>query len=100
MSLRIQGGVRRGPPVTLTVNGEDTVAYAGETVATALRLLGFRGLRRSPRAGQPRGVFCAMGVCQECVVRVDGRMLPACLEPVRDGMSVVAHGAGRHGLVL
>ncbi|MBA2303407.1 MAG: (2Fe-2S)-binding protein [Acidobacteria bacterium] len=76
------------------------VAYAGETVATALRLLGFRRLRSSPRAGQPRGLFCAMGVCQECVVRVDGRTVPACLEPVRDGMSVVTHVDGRDGLSL
>ena len=98
MSLRIHQAVRRGSPVTLNVNGEAMVAYAGETVATALQLLGFRGLRRSPRAGQPRGVFCAMGVCQECVVRVDGRTVPACLEPVRDGMSVVTQVDGRHGL--
>lgn len=100
MLLRIQQAVRRGPPVTLSVNGEAVVAYAGETVATALGLLGLPRLRSSPRAGQPRGVFCAMGVCQECVVRVDGRTVPACLEPVRDGMSVIGDVGGRHGLRL
>jgi predicted molibdopterin-dependent oxidoreductase YjgC len=33
-------------------------------------------------------MFCMMGSCQECVVRIDGRMTTACQEPVRDGLDV------------
>ncbi len=33
-------------------------------------------------------MFCLMGVCQECVVRVDGRTVNSCMEPVRTGMIV------------
>jgi D-hydroxyproline dehydrogenase subunit gamma len=65
-------------------------AFAGESLAAALWSAGIRRLRRSPRAGTARGVFCAMGVCQECVVVVDGHDTPACQEPVRAGMRVTA----------
>ena len=39
--------------------------------------------------GEPRGVFCGMGVCFDCLVVVDG--VPntrACTTWVRDGMQV------------
>ena len=29
-----------------------------------------------------------MGTCQECVVKVDGQLVQACLVPVRDGTKV------------
>ena len=61
---------------------------AGETIATALLCAGQLDLRRSPRAGGARGVYCMMGVCQECLIRVDGVVRQACLTPVEDGMRV------------
>ena len=54
----------------------------------ALFAAGFRRLRASPREAAPRGMFCLMGACQECLVRVDGEPAQACQEPVRDGMSI------------
>ncbi|MFV0245210.1 MAG: (2Fe-2S)-binding protein, partial [Qingshengfaniella sp.] len=44
--------------------------------------------RASHRLGRPRGLFCGMGLCFECVVEVDGIWARACLEQVRAGMSV------------
>lgn len=61
---------------------------AGETIATALLCAGQLDLRRSPRAGGARGVYCMMGVCQECLIRVDGVVRQACLTPAEDGMRV------------
>ena len=61
---------------------------AGETIATALLCAGQLDLRRSPRAGGARGVYCMMGVCKECLIRVDGVVRQACLTPVEDGMRV------------
>jgi sarcosine oxidase subunit alpha len=50
-------------------------------------------LRASPRAGQPRSLFCGMGICFECMVRVDGVSgVRACLIKVAAGM-VVETGA-------
>jgi aerobic-type carbon monoxide dehydrogenase small subunit (CoxS/CutS family) len=45
-------------------------------------------LRRSPGLDQARGMFCLMGVCQECLVQVDGELVPSCMEPVREQMQV------------
>ena len=88
MTRRIEGSVGRPQAVEFRVDGRPLTAFAGESVAAALLAAGMSTLRTSPRAGTPRSVFCLMGVCQECVVRVDGRPVTACMEPVRDGMRV------------
>lgn len=88
MLLRIERDVDRDAIVTVMVDGRAVAAYAGETVATALRAAGFRGFRSSPRLAEPRGLFCGMGICQECVLRVNGRRVPACQQLVGDGMVV------------
>ena len=84
-------GVRAGPvrlDVALRWNGTEILCRAGETVAIALLCAGRLDLRRSPRTGSPRGAFCMMGVCQECLVRVDGELRQACLTPAENGMRV------------
>ncbi len=80
--------ILRPEQVTITVNGAPVAAMPGESVATALLAAGFTMFRRSPRAGTPRGPFCLMGVCQECVIAIDGRSAVACQELVRAGMDV------------
>lgn len=44
--------------------------------------------RHSPRLHQPRGMYCGMGVCFECMVEVDGTPRRACLTDTADGMIV------------
>lgn len=83
------GGVRRGPRLRLLVNGRSVTAYAGESVAAALMAEGAIALRRTPRRGDPRGLFCGMGVCYDCLVVIDGQPgCRACMTEVRDGMTV------------
>ena len=74
--------------VALRWNGTEVRCRTGETVAVALLCAGRLDVRRSPRTGGPRGAFCMMGVCQECLVRIDGVLRQACLTPVEDGMRV------------
>jgi predicted molibdopterin-dependent oxidoreductase YjgC len=74
--------------VHITVDGEIIQAFDGEVLAVALAAGGYTALRRSPTLEGARGVFCFMGVCQECLVDVDGTVVTACLETVRDGMAV------------
>ena len=73
--------------ITISVNGLAVPAYTGESVHAALQAGGFQILRR---AGQePRGLFCGMGVCYECLVTVNG--CPgqrACMTPVQDRMEI------------
>jgi predicted molibdopterin-dependent oxidoreductase YjgC len=75
--------------LNIEVNGQAILARPGQTVGAALMSAGLRVLRRSPQ-GQPRGLFCGMGVCFECLVTIDD--LPgqrACITPVRPGMQIL-----------
>ena len=86
--LDLPPGLARGPRLTLTLDGNPVTAYDGETVATVLLAEG-RIATRTTAGGEPRGVFCGMGVCFDCLVIVDG--LPntrACMTQVREGMDV------------
>lgn len=84
-SLRIAGIVRPAE-VEFTHEGRTLRAPAGESLAAALLAAGVRRLGEGP--GAPRALFCMMGTCQQCLVRVDGRQVQACVVPVRAGMVV------------
>ena len=77
-----------GDPVTLTVDGERIEARRGQTIAGALLASGRRIFRRTRNEGRPRGVYCGMGVCFDCIVNVDGQTERACMRKVEDGMQV------------
>ncbi len=73
---------------TIKVDGQSLRAKTGQTVAAVLLAAGRLAWNCSP-AGAPRGVFCGMGVCYDCVVTIDG--LPdqrACITPALPGMQV------------
>jgi predicted molibdopterin-dependent oxidoreductase YjgC len=74
--------------VTIILDGEPLSGVPGSTVASLLLANEVRALRLSPRAGTPRGAFCLMGVCQECVLTIDGVVRQACLVIAQDGMVV------------
>ncbi len=79
---------QRGAPVTIIVDGTPLQAFAGETIAGALLASGRRAWRHTQH-GQPRGVFCGIGVCFDCLVTVNGTpKVRACLTPVSEGMIV------------
>lgn len=86
--MRIADLARRPAAVTIFVDGAPLPAHPGELLAAALLTAGVYGLRHSPRSGQPRGAFCFMGVCQECLVRVNDKRVLACQTPVSPGMRV------------
>ncbi|OYW67555.1 MAG: hypothetical protein B7Z40_06730 [Bosea sp. 12-68-7] len=92
-ALRMKDTFRRGDAVTLTVEGRCVMAHRGETLAAALLAAGMARLRHSPRDFSPRGAYCFMGVCQECVVRVDGVLRQSCQVPVEDGLVVELKGS-------
>ncbi len=78
--------------MALTFDGVRVEAYAGESVAAALLAADERTLRRTRNGGAPRGLFCAIGSCHDCLVSIDGSgPIRACLTPVRDGMAVTTH---------
>ena len=61
----------------------------GDSVAAALIAAGQLATRTTPVTGSPRGPFCMMGVCFECLLEIDGEPnRQGCMVPVRDGMAV------------
>ena len=72
----------------------------GQSVGAALTGAGTRSWRTTRRAGRPRGLFCGIGVCFDCLVVVDGRPNErACLRLAEPGMEVrTQHGTGHDGL--
>ena len=85
---RIPNGMR-GPEIQFELDGEPAVAYEGETIAAVLLALGIRKFRVSPKEKEPRGLYCGMGVCFECIVTVNDELnVRACMTTVEDGMKV------------
>jgi predicted molibdopterin-dependent oxidoreductase YjgC len=80
--------IRRAAEVEFTFDGVPVRAHVGDTIAVALMRAGQLYLRDAPRDDAPRGAFCCMGLCQECVVRIDGGLVESCCEVVRDGLVV------------
>ena len=85
---RLPHGIR-GPKVRFELDGQPCLAYEGETIATVLLAEGRRTFRISPKEGEPRGLYCGMGVCFECLVEIDG--VPnrqSCQILVEEGMQI------------
>ena len=74
--------------VSISFDGEQMVAIPGETIAAALSAAGHLRFRDTA-SGAPRGLWCGMGACFDCLVTVDGRASQrACLAKVAGGMQV------------
>lgn len=73
--------------VLVHVNGRYITVAQGTTVAAALALAALPASRTSV-SGEPRAPVCGMGICQECRVRVDGRVRLACQTLCAQGMQV------------
>ena len=85
----VSDGIRAAAElVTLTFDGRPIRGYEGESLAACLTANGILALRLT-KSGRPRGLFCGMGVCFDCLVGIDGRRnLRACMTPVTAGMRV------------
>ncbi|TCC59466.1 FAD-dependent oxidoreductase [Kribbella pittospori] len=76
-------------PVNITVDGEPVTALAGQTVAAALLATGRDTWRTTRLAARPRGVFCGIGACQDCLVIVNGTPdIRACQRTVEPGDAI------------
>jgi len=88
-SFRIEDeNVHRGREISILLDGEKIKAFEGESVAAVMMVNGNVAMRTTTE-GQPRGVFCGMGVCFDCLVVVDD--VPntrACMIWVKEGMKV------------
>jgi len=96
MDHPILGRLEERPRVEIEVDGEVVSAFAGEPIATALLAAGKAVFRYTRKRHEPRGVYCAIGRCTDCMMVVDGvPNVRTCVTPVRAGMKVeTQHGLG------
>ena len=75
--------------MTFTLDGREVEGYEGETIAAALHAAGIHRLSESPLLHRPRGLFCAIGNCSSCLMKVDGvPNVRTCLTKIAPGMRV------------
>ncbi len=86
MLKRIEDG---GQSVAFTFEGRSVEGRQGETIAAALLAAGFRDFRSSVVSGSPRGPYCLMGACFDCLVIVNGiHNRQACMIKLQPGMEI------------
>ena len=79
----------RAATVRVYIEGEAHEARAGDSVAAALLAAGRDHCRTTAVTGAQRAPYCMMGVCFDCLVRIDGvGNRQGCLVPVREGMRI------------
>jgi hypothetical protein len=100
MSALTRSSPPRQPPFTFTFNGQPIQVWPGQSIAAALIAAGHRSWRTTRIEGSPRGVFCGIGVCFDCLVTVNARPNQrACLVEARPGDVVsFQEGAGHDDL--
>ena len=93
----ILGMKPEGRMVSFTYDGKVLQGIEGEPIAAALRIAGVMTHRYTKKRHEPRGVFCAIGRCTDCVMIVDGKPnIRTCITPLEEGMVVeTQYGAGR-----
>ncbi|WP_146363892.1 (2Fe-2S)-binding protein [Arthrobacter yangruifuii] len=75
--------------IRATFNGKPITAADGSTVGGALVANGIVSWRNTRQKDRPRGLFCGIGVCFDCLVEVDGQPNErACMVRLREGMSI------------
>lgn len=85
----ILGAPAPAKPIALTVDGRPVEAQEGDMIAAALLRAGIRINRYTSKHHAPRGVFCGIGQCTDCVMIVNGRRnVRTCVTRVEDGMVV------------
>nr|WP_184941706.1 (2Fe-2S)-binding protein [Planomonospora venezuelensis] len=95
---------RPEPAFEITVDGAAVPVVPGQSIGAALYGAGVRSWRTTRHGGRPRGLFCGIGVCFDCLVTVNGvPSLRACQIEARAGDRVTtgdddtAGGAGAVG---
>lgn len=82
---------------TIDFDGAAVAFRPGQTVGAALMAHGVTSWRTTRGAGAPRGLFCGIGVCFDCLVTVDGHPNQrACLVLAEDGMSITTQEGTGH----
>ena len=89
--------IRRTEKVEFTFDGIAIWRHAGESLAAALIRSRRLHLRDAPEDADPRGAFCLMGLCQECLVVLEGQTVESCRIELQSGIDVTSLRYGADG---
>lgn len=79
----------KGRLVEFSFDGKKLEGCEGEPIAVALKANGVMIHRYTSKNHEPRGVFCAIGRCTDCVMIVDGKPnVRTCVTLLKEGMQV------------
>jgi D-hydroxyproline dehydrogenase subunit gamma len=78
-----------GATVGVVVEGREIAVPEGVSAAAAVLLAGFAAIRETGVSGTPRGPYCLMGVCFDCLAEIDGvANRQSCMMTVVPGMVI------------
>ncbi len=90
---------KRGNKLKFTFDGKELEGYEGESIAAALHAAGVKVLTHSHELERPRGFYCAIGNCGQCIMEVNGvSNVRTCTEPLKEGMIVKTQN-GKGGIL-
>ncbi|MEU3657651.1 (2Fe-2S)-binding protein [Streptomyces sp. NPDC032161] len=86
----------------ISFDGRELPAQEGQSIAAVLWAAGILAWRTTREGGAPRGAFCGIGSCYDCLVTVNRRPNQrACLVPARPGDAVTTQeGTGHDDLAV
>lgn len=85
----ILGKLKSRKQIWIEVDSQIVPAFEGEPIAAALLARGIRICRETPKRAEPRGIFCAIGQCTDCMMIVDDvPNVRTCIMPARNGMKL------------
>jgi len=85
----ILGDAPEAEEVTVFLDGRPVTVEKGQMIAAALLDKGIRINRYTRNNHAPRGIFCGIGQCTDCVMVVNGqRNVRTCITPVEEGMVI------------
>jgi len=95
----ILGPLKTVEEVSIYVDGKKMTARNGEMIAAALIANGKEIFRYTNDRHEPRGLYCGIGRCTDCVMIVDGiPNVRTCVTPVEEGMIIeTQQGIGHWG---
>jgi D-hydroxyproline dehydrogenase subunit gamma len=79
-------GAPAGTGLTITADGETLNGVRGQSIAGVLLAAGHVSWRTTAAGRRPRGIFCGIGVCYDCLATVNGvRDVRVCQRLASDG---------------
>lgn len=89
MEHPVLGEYKPEEKISFYFDGKEMKGVEGEPIAVALKENGVMVHRYTGKKHKPRGVFCAIGRCTDCVMIVNGvPNIRTCITPLEEGMKI------------